>query len=556
MDVNTIYSYVTGLPTDTDFVILKVFENNSFDIAEYLLANGLKVKESTLNKIKIMFGVFKCQSELKSYNSQVLPHPQENDERITCLIEKIVPIHDSEEAFFPPCLKIEYGYGGDNPYTLIYTDAEGKETRYETHSFHNEIFLEACKNGHVEAAEYFFNHKKIDDKMKDDALIAAGKCGSATCVKYLLDMGVRLKDGNVKSENLISKFQTVNRRYPFTRKIDIGKVLAEVTEDNLDVPENIPTPADGIPTDGMPVIYDHVMYSNIKSRTRGQGDPIRGDLKIIPDNMKPGGNKHWFQVSANPERDLHPGAMKFLFGEELQSANENIDCENIFTNEDLILIFINKKDGGMVKYLFEKLKEENTCRYIYAVVENNDLELFQFLLEIDRTILTKISHDELLHTPVMNGNVEFVKYLIDVCVDILQNEKSFLLACANGHIDIVKLLIKPFSDEVCNKALDSAKNMEIIKFLIESRKLIPSELCLRKMSKGSAEDVIYLIEHGAKLSNNLEILLEFIKRDDLPTVQYLFSKLVETNTSAKWLLEAVMKGTLPANMAASSCIIL
>ena len=55
VDVNTIYSYVTGLPTDTDFVILKVFENNSFDIAEYLLANGLKVKESTLNKIKIMF---------------------------------------------------------------------------------------------------------------------------------------------------------------------------------------------------------------------------------------------------------------------------------------------------------------------------------------------------------------------------------------------------------------------------------------------------------------------------------------------------------------------
>ena len=68
-------------------------------------------------------------------------------------------------------------------------------------------------------------------------------------------------------------------------------------------------------TESQPVIYDRLMYSNMRSRLRGQGDYIRGDLQIVPDNYK-AGNQHnnWFQVSVKPERDLNPGAMEHLFG--------------------------------------------------------------------------------------------------------------------------------------------------------------------------------------------------------------------------------------------------
>ena len=68
-------------------------------------------------------------------------------------------------------------------------------------------------------------------------------------------------------------------------------------------------------TESQPVIYDRLMYSNMRSRLRGQGDYIRGDLQIVPDNYK-AGNQHnnWFQVSVKPERDLNPGAMEQLFG--------------------------------------------------------------------------------------------------------------------------------------------------------------------------------------------------------------------------------------------------
>lgn len=69
-----------------------------------------------------------------------------------------------------------------------------------------------------------------------------------------------------------------------------------------------------------PVIKDNLMWSNIKSRLRGLGDPIRGDLRITPDNYKTYGedgcttsdswtdsHNKWFQVSVKPNRDLNPG---------------------------------------------------------------------------------------------------------------------------------------------------------------------------------------------------------------------------------------------------------
>lgn len=67
-------------------------------------------------------------------------------------------------------------------------------------------------------------------------------------------------------------------------------------------------------TDSQPVIYDRLMYSNIKSRLRGQGDYIRGDLLITPDNYKCNGGGHpgWFQVSVKPNRDLNMGAMAMI----------------------------------------------------------------------------------------------------------------------------------------------------------------------------------------------------------------------------------------------------
>ena len=104
---------------------------------------------------------------------------------------------------------------------------------------------------------------------------------------------------------------------------DSRKSVKENYTDYADA--SVPLPADMcnvnlLGTESQPVIYDRVMYSNIRSRTRGQGDYIRGDLMITPDNYKPGGGGHpqWFQVSAKPNRDLNPGCMEFLGGKNEQ----------------------------------------------------------------------------------------------------------------------------------------------------------------------------------------------------------------------------------------------
>ena len=53
-----------------------------------------------------------------------------------------------------------------------------------------------------------------------------------------------------------------------------------------------------------PVVYNRYIFANARSRTRGLGDPIRGDLPIEP-------IKHsWFNPSAYPSIDLRPGYLQ------------------------------------------------------------------------------------------------------------------------------------------------------------------------------------------------------------------------------------------------------
>lgn len=68
----------------------------------------------------------------------------------------------------------------------------------------------------------------------------------------------------------------------------------------------------GVPTSNgdfmQPVTFDRFMYANKKSRRRTGGDPIRGDLPIVPQNTG------WFRPSVQPHLDLKEGALTVLGG--------------------------------------------------------------------------------------------------------------------------------------------------------------------------------------------------------------------------------------------------
>jgi hypothetical protein len=68
-----------------------------------------------------------------------------------------------------------------------------------------------------------------------------------------------------------------------------------------------------------PIIYDRYIYSNRNSRLRGQGDPIRGDLPIVPISGS------WFIPSGayeGPNIVLQQGAMNVMGGVNNETNNQ------------------------------------------------------------------------------------------------------------------------------------------------------------------------------------------------------------------------------------------
>jgi hypothetical protein len=64
-------------------------------------------------------------------------------------------------------------------------------------------------------------------------------------------------------------------------------------------------------------VYTHaiMMASSRNNRLRRHGDPIRGDLPIVPCN------NGWFSTNPKPEEDLHQGAMNVLSGVDNEVSN-------------------------------------------------------------------------------------------------------------------------------------------------------------------------------------------------------------------------------------------
>ena len=62
-----------------------------------------------------------------------------------------------------------------------------------------------------------------------------------------------------------------------------------------------------------PIVYDRLVYANRQSNLRNQGDPIRGDLPIVPCAAE------WFRPSVRPNIDLQQGALSVMAGPNNES---------------------------------------------------------------------------------------------------------------------------------------------------------------------------------------------------------------------------------------------
>ena len=72
------------------------------------------------------------------------------------------------------------------------------------------------------------------------------------------------------------------------------------------------------------VVVDRLIFANRNSQLRAMGDPIRGDLPIVPN--PPG----WFTPSVTPQIDLQRGALNYLAG--FNTASQQL--ENLFAKSE------------------------------------------------------------------------------------------------------------------------------------------------------------------------------------------------------------------------------
>ena len=209
----------------------------------------------------------------------------------------------------------------------------------------------------------------------------------------------------------------------------------------------------------------------------------------------------------------------------------NVTSNKSFTNDDLIEVFMKKQDFEMVKFLCENLKGvKNIQQNVSSAIKSNDIHSAKYFLE--------------------NFEYNFIEIHSD----------DFVYACENGFLDMVKFLVeKGIPDVTCALALDSTKHMEVIKFLIETKKFIPSKIlfkniCENKINKN--ENIMYLIEKGVYIGDEFDLLFDYVKNGDLQMTKFLFDEITKANPAIRFLLEAMMRTPATSSYSTSQCTIM
>jgi len=111
-----------------------------------------------------------------------------------------------------------------------------------------------------------------------------------------------------------------------------GEVLRSQvrSEEYPDVSDMIPvgdmTTMNALGETEQPIVYDRLIHANRNSRLRGQGDPIRGDLAIVPRT-----GELW-APAVHPTVDLQQGALNVMAGPNNDAARSMTQLMNLYSS--------------------------------------------------------------------------------------------------------------------------------------------------------------------------------------------------------------------------------
>lgn len=123
------------------------------------------------------------------------------------------------------------------------------------------------------------------------------KCGGKKCPQSAT-VSSMLPVTDMRTINAMTKVQTRENQQDIEGALMECGAPSSVCEDNQ-----------------QPIVYDRLIYANARSRLRGAGDPIRGDLPIV--NIAPESNPDsliMFRPSVTPSIDLQQGALNVMGG--------------------------------------------------------------------------------------------------------------------------------------------------------------------------------------------------------------------------------------------------
>jgi hypothetical protein len=110
---------------------------------------------------------------------------------------------------------------------------------------------------------------------------------------------------NGSMKETLSNCAAINK---FMKNAEMGQIA-------MSPPEGITVSNSGCVMPSQVVNYDRLIFANQRSRLYGLGDPIRGDLPIVPIRSD------WFRPSVHPNIDLRQGAMNIIGGDNNATAN-------------------------------------------------------------------------------------------------------------------------------------------------------------------------------------------------------------------------------------------
>ena len=138
-------------------------------------------------------------------------------------------------------------------------------------------------------------------------------CGPTVCQKGGMPMGVKAGVPAMESDYSSGNYEEV---------LDESHSQSKYPEVSDMVPVGDMTTVNELGETVQPIVYDRFIYANRQSRLRSQGDPIRGDLPIVPCAAD------WFRPSVHPNIDLQEGAMNVMGGVNNDTTKQLADLIN------------------------------------------------------------------------------------------------------------------------------------------------------------------------------------------------------------------------------------